>query len=261
MKSKTRIQLFDKEGKPLSDRLVDQYTEFNTGPKEAYDGQIRIEFNLQNQDEVSGAITYLEQLVGKSPLKELSKRGRKPNSGYVNNTTAMEDARVKILEELKSKSTDQEKMIEFLRNDCNFALLTEEHMEEMGINLNLKKIHKAKGYMFYMRLLKLAKDPRNDKFDPMLAIGVKILEPSDKVLIYKDREFNTKLKIPIPPKKFIFKRQAILKFPKFMSEEERLKFRKENRELLANPDKTKSKFYNRWEPDCQIPKELLATNN
>ena len=259
MKSKTRIQLFDKEGKPLSDRLVDQYTEFNTGPKEATDGQIRIEFNLQNQEEVSGAITYLEQLIGKIPIKEVSKRGRKPLG--TERPDVMADERVKILGELESKSKDQELMIEFLRNDCNFVLLTEEHMQEMGIDINLKKMHKGKGYMFYMRLLKLAKDPKNDKFDPMLAVGVKILEPSDKILIYQEKEFFKKIKIPVPTKKFIFKKQAILKFPKFMSEEERLKFRKENRELLANPEKLKSKFYKRWEPDCQIPKELIATNN
>tara|TARA_R110002020_G_scaffold131482_5_gene293972 strand:+ start:927 stop:1709 length:783 start_codon:yes stop_codon:yes gene_type:complete len=260
MKSKIRIQLFDKEGKLESDRLVDQYTEFNMGPKDKHEGHIRVEFNLQNQQEVQGAIVYLEQLTGLTPVKILKQRGRKPMGAP--KPDVLEDSRTKILEELKNKKfTDQEKMINFLRNDCNFTLLSEQHMAEMGIELNLKRVHKDKGYYFFMRCLRLAKDPINDKFDPTLSIGMKILEPSEKVIIYRHRNYEEKLMVPVPDKKFIFKSQAILRFPKFMSEDERLKFRKENRELLANSDKKKSKFYRRWEPDVKIPKALQTTND
>lgn len=259
MKSKIRIQLFDKEGKLESDRLVDQYTEFNAGPKDTHEGPIRVEFNLQNQQEVQGAIVYLEQLTGLTPVKILKQRGRKPMGAP--KADVLEDSRAKILSELKTKNfADQEKMIDFLRNDCNFVLLTEQHMEEMDIDINLKKVHRDKGYSFFMRCLRLAKDPANDRFDPTLSIGMKILEPSEKIIIYQHREYIEKLSIPVPDKKFIFKTQAILRFPKFMSEEERLKFRKENRELLSNPEKKRSKFYRRWEPDVKIPKALQTTN-
>lgn len=255
MKSKIRIQLFDKEGKPESDRLVDQYTEFNIGPKDKHDGQLKIEFNLQNQQEIKGAIIYLEQLMGLAPIKELKQRGRKPMGAI--KADVLQDSRNKILEEIKSnKFVDQEKLINFLRNDCNFALLSEQHMAEIGIDINLKKIHKDKGYFFFMRCLRLAKDPINDKFDPTLSIGIKILEPSEKIIIYQHRNYQEKLMVDLPDKKFIFKTQAILRFPKFMSEDERLKFRKENRELLANHEKKRSKFYRRWEPDVKIPKAL-----
>ena len=59
---------------------------------------------------------------------------------------------------------------------------------------------------------------------------------------------------------FIFKKQDALRFPAFMSPEERLKFRKEHRDLLANPDKTQSKFFKRWAPDVQFPKSLEVVN-
>ncbi len=252
-----RIQLLTAEGIQESDRLVDQYTEFNSGPKEVHQGIVKLEFTLTNSDDVQKSIEYLNQLSGNLPLKQLEKRGRKP--GGATKASNDEDKREHILKEmmLDKNVEDQEKLIKFLRTECNFALLTEEHMEEIGLELNLKKAHKGK-YQWFMRCLRLAKDPKNDRFDPNLAIGISVIGGihREKVLVYKYKDYSTKVEVPIPEKKFIFKKQAALKFPSFMSPDERLKFRKEHREILADPNKKQSKFLRRWLPDVTIPKEL-----
>lgn len=255
MKSKVRIQLLSKEGIPESDRLVDQYTEFLNGPKEKHEGIIKIEMTLTNSEDIEKGIEYLQQLGGSLPLKEVQKRGRKPLEGT---PAKVEDKREDILKEamLDKNQKDQEVFINFLRAQCNFVLMTEEHLEEMGIDLNLKKAHKGK-YQWFMRMLRLAKDPKNDKIDPNLAFGMSVIgEPTEKVLIYKFKEYDSKMSIPLPEKNFVFKKQAILKFPKFMGPDERLKFRKEHRELMSDPSKQRTKFYKRWAPDVKVPKEL-----
>lgn len=254
-----RLQLLTKEGIQESDRLVDQYTEFLNGPKEKHEGIIKVEFTLQNTQDIEKSIEYLNKLTGSVPLKQASPRGRKPSG---ETPKATEDKREIILQELMLNKNleDQEKLINFLRLECNFALLTEEHMEELNIELDLKKLHKGK-FQWFMRCLKLAKDPANDKFDPNLAIGIAVTgEPQTKVLIYKFKEYHSKLKVPLADKTFVFKKQSISKFPSFMNPEERLKFRKEHRELLADETKKQSKFFKRWLPDVKLPKELEVKN-
>lgn len=251
--------LSDIEGRPLTDRLVDQTTELAAGPKEAHDGIIKLEVTIENSEDTTNVIEYLQQLKGLVPIKENQPRGRK-SSGSTSKSKEQEDMdkRLAVIDELEKdkNSLDQEQSILFLRNECNFVLMTEEHLEEMGIDLGLKKIHKGK-YQWFLRALKLAKDPKNDKFDPNLAIGMKVLgEPADKVIVYHQLEFLKKLPIPAPKKKFVMKKQDILKFPKFMTPEERLKYRKEHRELMADKSKVQSKFYNRWEKDVVTPEGL-----
>ena len=53
-KPKLRITTLSENGTPLSDRLVDAYTEMNSGPKVQHKGPIRVEVTLTNQSEING---------------------------------------------------------------------------------------------------------------------------------------------------------------------------------------------------------------
>lgn len=263
LKNKMRIQLFDKDGLPMSDRLVDQYTEFNRGPQEAHDGMIKIEFTFSDANEVNTGIDYLKQLIGNLPLRETQKRGRKPiGESSSSSTPNKENLEVRLLNfynELESEkvSENQKTLIEWLRNDCNFSLTTEDALEELGIKINLKPNHKDK-YQWFLRCLKIGKKPIEDKFDTTLLVGMKVIgEPSERVVIYENLEFKKKVNIPIPEKQYIFKKLPILRFPKFMNEEDRKTFRLEHRLILNDPTRELSKFYQRWYKDVQIPKEIL----
>jgi hypothetical protein len=270
LKPKMRVQLFDKEGIPLSDRLVDQYTETNNGPKEIHEGVMKIEFTFTNSDEVESGISYLQQLIGKLPLKDLQKRGRKsltdsePKAPKEKNLskdekTSLEVRLANFYNELESDKVaeNQKTLITWLREDCNFALTTEEALEELGIKINLKKAHIGK-YQWFLRCLKLGKRPIDDKFDTTIMLGLSVIgEPNEKVVVYENLEFKKKVIIPVPEKQYIFKRLPILRFPKFMSEEDRKTFRLEHRLLLNDPNKEISKFYQRWYKDVQIPVNIL----
>ena len=48
-KPKLRITTLSENGTPLSDRLVDAYTEMNSGPKVQHNGPIRVEVTLTNK--------------------------------------------------------------------------------------------------------------------------------------------------------------------------------------------------------------------
>lgn len=264
-KPKMRIQLQDKNGVVISDRLVVQDIELMNGPKLNHNGPFKIELNPTEADDIDKIINYLKALKGELPIIKKTTtagRGRPPGSStsntYIPKEKMLEDKRNEILAELEKPANvkDQEAFIKYLREQCNFVLLTEEHMEEINLELNLKSLHKGK-YQWFFRCLKLAKDPRNDKFDPLLAFGIKVLgTPSEKVLVYVNRDYKTRLSIPVPDKKFIFKKMNVVRFPKYMTPEERTKFRKELRDLGADPQKQKSKFFLRWEPDVSIPDEL-----
>ena len=48
-KPKLRITTLSENGTPFSDRLVDAYTEMNSGPKVQHNGPIRVEVTLTNK--------------------------------------------------------------------------------------------------------------------------------------------------------------------------------------------------------------------
>ena len=51
-KPKLRITTLSENGTPLSDRLVDAYTEMNSGPKVQHNGPIRVEVTLTNKQDI-----------------------------------------------------------------------------------------------------------------------------------------------------------------------------------------------------------------
>lgn len=259
LKPKMRIQLLDNEQRTISDRLVDQYTEFYQGPKNKHEGPIKVELHLDNTESLDKAINYLNQLKGDLPIKVTAGRGRPSGSTspmMIDKPGANEmtmDQREELMNEALKKGTDQDKLIAFLR-EHNFRFMMQDFVDALKLDFGCKKVHNDK-YQWMMRLIKEAKDPANDKYDPLLVFGIKMVpERSPKVVVYFFKEFKKKYDIEVPKKAdFNFKTTSLSKFPKYMTYEEREKWRREHRILMNNPEThKKSKFYLRWEKDIEL---------
>ena len=112
-------------------------------------------------------------------------------------------------------------------------------------------------YSWCIRRIRKGKDPKTDKYDPMIMFGFKIINgPSRKVIPYLYKERKDILKI-IPPKKALsFSEVEFTKYPKYMTAEERLKFSTEIRQLILTKDKKPSKFFLRWYRDVEFPDSI-----
>jgi len=242
MEKKLRIQLFNDDGNLINDRLLSQDTEMYSGPKESHEGPIRIEFTLENKDDIEKAKTYLDKLIGNLPLNALKK---KKKIEKVFNT----DDREKVLEEVLKvgKEFGQDKMIEQLRK-MGFNFMMSDFLKTFDFpSLEIKERHYEK-YEWMLHCIKRAKNPKSDKYDPMLIFGISIASGRlNKIVVYLNGEFNSYHTIEVPDKTNLdFKKTNMIKFPHYMIEEEREKFRYELRQYQDNPEKPFSKFFNRW---------------
>lgn len=256
MVKKLRIQLY-KDGLPISDRLVDQTTEFYNGPKEKHDGPIRVEFTFENSDDVNKGIEYLQKLSGKLPIeiKETKGRGRPTTTKEF----ISDNSREVMLKEAYEGSKDQDEFINTLRKNHDFVFVDSDRLKMLiPETYKIKPAHLEK-YQWLIRCTKEAKDPRNDKFDLALIIGIIILPDADrtnKMVIYTNGEFETSLKLEVPKNAMTFKQTNLIKYPHYMIYEEREKWGVEHRLLLQNPGRKPSKFYERWAKDVVVGNEL-----
>lgn len=259
MSNKMRIQLLTPEGIVISDRLVDQNTEFYQGPKEKHESGFRIELVLDNQSDVDKAIEYLQKLSGKLPIEIKGVQGRKPTN---NKVQLNDNSREILFRESYDQAKDQDDFIKILR-DKDFVFVTSEHLKTIIPESYSISSRKLESYEWLIRCIKLAKDPRADKFDPTILIGIKILsERSDKMVLYMNGEiWKEKLSLKVPENAIGFKKTNLIKYPHYMTYEEREKWGIEHRALLNNPEKKKSKFYLRWEKDIKLSDEQKLNEN
>jgi hypothetical protein len=256
MVKKLRIQLFNENGTPISDRLVEQNTEFYQGPKEKHQGPIRIEFSLENQEDVSKSILYLQKLATDMPLevKKTENRGRKPGD----KTFQMDNSREVLLAEAYSTSKNQDEFIKTLRGH-DFIFMDSDRLRQLIPEAYEIKDRHFDKYQWLVRVAKKAKDPRNDKMDLALLIGIVIMDQDNrdpKMVIYLNGTLKETLKLEIPKNAITFKQTNLIKYPHYMLYEEREKWGVEHRLLLSNPDKQPSKFYLRWSKDITVGDEL-----
>lgn len=261
MVKKLRIQLFNENGLPISDRLVDQKTEFYQGPKEKHEGPIRVEFTLENKMDVNDCIDYLQKMVGVLPIEQKTTQGRGRPS--LQKDFVPDNSREILLQDaLKSK--DQDAFINLLRNEHDFVFVDSDRLKMLIPDAySIKKRHLDK-YQWLVRLTKQAKDPRNDKFDLALLIGLTILpesERDEKFVVYMNGEFSSNHKLDLPKNAMTFKQTNLIKYPHYMIYEEREKWGIEHRLLLQTPEKKPSKFYMRWAKDIQVGDELKLKTN
>jgi len=239
MEKKIRIQKFDSEGRLIDDRMVSQDTEFTSGPKLKHEGPLRVEFSLLDKSDVEGAVTYLGKLTGSLPIeaKKLKKLKEPQNPEH----------REQLLKDALGEAHDQDTLITYLR-DHGFKFMMHEFLETFDWPMLILRNHHKEEFQWMLRCSKIAKNPTSDKYDPMLAFGIKLVgDRQEKVVIYLHGEFHKSYKIPLPDKpRETFKKSGMMKFPHFMVENERDKFRFEIRQYQNNPEKEFSKFFNRW---------------
>ena len=264
-KPKMRITLLDQAGVILGDRLVDSYPELMAGPKSVHKGPVRLEVTLTNQGDIDLFKNYIDQLNGNLPLKQPSQgRGRPSSSTQTLTESPREDILVEV-ENMAKEGKNQSEVIKYLRDLGFVFILTEDfkfYFPEFEFNhKDIGDPHHNGQYLhslsWMVRCIRKGKDPKTDKFDPMIIFGFSIMDgPSKKVVPYLYKERKKPLKIKEGKKTLSFSSVEFTKLPYFMTEEERLKFSFEQRQLLLNPEKKPSKFFLRWAPDCKFPDSI-----
>lgn len=251
---KIRIQFLDDNLVCQKDRLVSQYTEFLNGPKESWQQALRIEVTLENDKDIEEFTEYLLKIRKDIPKAPTTTRGRKPNSSNVKAPNT-KDQRDELYKEAISKAKgNQDKLITFLR-EHNFHFITTEFAQSLKLPINFKESHIKEPYKYQwlMLCLREAKDPKNDKYDPMLVFGMNIMSRNEKVVVYKDCEYDSRLRLVVPDDTtFSFDKTKLTIFPEYMTLEEKERWRKEHRDLMDKPDKEPTKFYQRWAKFIQV---------
>lgn len=261
-KPKMRVTLLEANGAVTSDRLVDSYTELLAGPKIVHYGPIRLEVTLVNKEDITSFKNYIDQLNGTLPLKpQTPGRGRPSSSAPALTESPREDILAEV-ENMAKEGKNQSEVIKYLRNLGFVFILTEDFKYYFPeFNFNSKDVgepHHNGQYLhslsWMVRCIRKGKDPKTDKFDPMIIFGFSIMDgPSKKVVPYLYKERKSPIKIKESKKTLSFSSVEFTKLPAYQTEEERLKFSFEQRQLILNPDKKPSKFFTRWSPDVEIP--------
>lgn len=261
-KPKMRVTLLDEAGAVVGDRLVDAYTELLAGPKLVHDGPIRLEVTLVNKEDINSFKNYMDQLSGTLPLKpQTPGRGRPSSSAPALTESPREDILAEV-ENMAKEGKNQSEVIKYLRNLGFVFLLTEDfkfYFPEFKFNSkDIGDPHHNGQYLhslsWMVRCIRKGKDPKTDKFDPMIIFGFSIMDgPSKKVVPYLYKERKNPIKIKEGKKTLSFSSVEFTKLPAYQTEEERLKFSFEQRQLILNPEKKPSKFFTRWSPDVEIP--------
>lgn len=259
--SKMRISLFDEKGIMISDRLVEQITEFRKGPEGIHKGPIAVEFNLLCQPDVDMAVEYLKKIKGDIPLDQPGEKKVKKDKTIDKMLTDKEPL-LDLLKAAKAKGVLQEKLIDFLR-EYKFVFIPADVIEDMrtfdpegvGKQITLRKKDLDEGYQYMVRKVKEAKEPMNDKYDFRLVFGIKILgDKVTKVPVYLWGQWQETLKIKWENEKEVnFKKvDKIYKFPDFMDYDDRRKWRTEQRKKLSAEAEGKefevSKFHQKFTP-------------
>lgn len=255
IKKKIRVQAFDLDGVQLNDRLVEQDIELNTGPKEPHKGPLKIEVNLFEKNDVESFITYLRKLTGDLPIEAPGKeKVKKPGKVLL-----APEQREDIIKDVLTLGS-QDEIIEYLRGQ-GFEFLTFDYINSLGLDTGITPDHQDK-YQWMMKLVKKAKNPLNNKYDPMLCLGFKLI--GKKISTFIIYLYQKKYKIGksdwVDKQKVSFKNTEMIKFPAYMIQEEKDKFRVELYQLRSNPDRSPSKFFNRWANDIEFKDKTQILN-
>lgn len=247
---KIRVQLFDSEMNQITDRLVTQETEFRTGPKEPHKGPLKIEVCLFTKDDANDCLTYIKKLIGDLPIEVAPAKLKTANMASADDDSWRESL-VQSVPEFES----QDGLIKDLRNQ-GFVFLTAEHLADMGL-VTWTEDDVQWSYQWMVKLIKEAKSLINNKYDPTVMFGFKLLgDKVEQMYTYLHGDMES---IEMPWKsanKVTFRKTEMVKFPHYMIAEEREKFRVElykARKLFSEEKPHKfSKFFRRWYTDVDF---------
>ena len=255
MEKKIRIQKFSNDFVIQEDKLLMQDAEFNIGPKQKHEGPIRIEFSIFDSNDVERCIKYLGRLAGLMPLHTPKQKGKKAMPLASNSDR--EQYLSRIMEGINDGTIkDQKKLTSELRKNL-FVFLDKDLLSSLDLLGKIPAELLAKPHQVMMQQMKEGKDPKADKYDPQLIFMVDILERKSKfvyVVLYGELKEKFKLDQHDNLKPARLDRKTFIKFPVYMREDEREKYRRELRIYMKDQDKEKSKFFLRWHPD------VLAAN-
>lgn len=264
-KPKMRVTLLGKNGEIENDRLVDATSEFYAGPKSKHDGPVRLEVTLVHREDIDSLKNYIDQLKGDLPIKpQAPGRGRPSTSGPTLTESPREDILANV-QTMASNGKNQAEVIKYLRELGFVFMLTEDfkyYFKDFEFKAkDIGEPHHNGQYLhslsWMVRCIRKGKDPKTDKFDPMIIFGFSIMDgPSKKVVPYLYKERKDPIKIKESKRVLSFSSVEFTKLPSYMNEEERLKFSFEQRQLLLNKDKKPSKFFLRWYQDCTFPDSI-----
>ncbi len=245
---KMRIRLLKPNGAVISDRLIMQNAEFLKGPSVKHPDPLQIEFTLADKGDAVAAQEYLGKLMLDLPINPV-----KEKKAYKKAVGLLDEEPIKELyHEIVAKSKTQDEMINLLR-ERGFVFRNTDYFKLFGIPVEVEEKHQ--GLQFMVRAIKIAKNPKADKYDPQLVFGFKLGKEKGKnvqVYLYK-KHYMTLKDLPWneAAKTINFSKKEMLQFPVYMKEDERLRFSVEHRKLKMDKDATPSKFYNRWKDDIK----------
>src|SRR5690606_10287224 len=152
---------------------------------------------------------------------------RKPSE--LNNDETFTNDKEQVIKEMldqnKENPNNQDILIKELRG-MGFVFITSDFLKYIiPDTYEISSKHKEK-YQWLIKVTKYAKDPKNDKYDPQIMVGIQIMEGrSDRVILYAYGKFVGSYRIAVPEKKAMkVGKTNLIKFPHYMNEEERLKW-------------------------------------
>jgi len=240
MEKKMRIQLYDSEFNMLSDRLVAQDVEIRRGVREKHEGPLKIEICLFQESDVEDLREYLGQLVGSLPLNPVRKK-RNKNKLNIASPSYREEF-VTIFDKFLEDGT----AIPFLKEQ-GFIFTSLSFLQDLGLPIIIPEGLETTELRWMIKRTKQAKNPLNNKYDPTILIGIKRLSPKtagyivitpDGISLDKEGAVIGK-NLKVPP-------QVKVKFPHFLTADERVKLSLEIGTLRKEEDKKPSPLYRRW---------------
>lgn len=252
---KMRIQKFDSEWRLLEDKSYKQSSELKTGPKENHEGPLKVEFTLEDREDIELALAYMKRLSGILPIEGKSKK-EKP-------LKKLKDGEYDPMEVIKFITTEekinQDTLIKHLRS-IGFVFTTRDLLECFEPFQNIIETSPENDkYQYMVRLIKESKsNPMMDKYDPRLIIGIKIYgKRKDLISIYYNGEYYDSVDIKVPKSASeVFENQKLFIFPEYMTEKDKEKFRKEYRKMENDQALEPSEFFIRWVKWVSMSKPL-----
>jgi len=241
---KMRLQLFDKDFNQIDDRLVSQNTEIYKGVKEVWEGPLKVEVCLFSKTDVDDFKNYLDQLVGNLPIEESRKRKR----GRKKLSKTSPDYRKEFGVEF-DKAVVAGNPIDWVKEE-GFIFTSLDFLKDLGLPFTIPEEIEPDDFKWMVRLTKRAKNPLNNKYDPTILIGIEklstgkikkaryVLVTPDGIDLDMEGDLVSK-SLKVPP-------QVKVKFPHFLTPEERVRLSLEIGELRKDDTKKPSPLYRRW---------------